>query len=185
MLRTVVASVLFSCLAYGWPDNDFNGISHVALVVNNLDEATKFYTDLGGMLVNKLSTGMYFIFWRTFYRRTLYTFWLSLPSAYVVCRNLMFSVVFVCQSVCPRGSPCDRCMGLHIPLSHGQLGLSEDLLKFLGPTPIYRQVGSWPSTERPSSCKSTQTFSRWYLGRFALLSTLPNSATGHKEQQWC
>ena len=74
MLRTVVASVLFSCLAYGWPDNDFNGISHVALVVNNLDEATKFYTDLGGMLVNKLSTGMYFIFWRTFYRRTLYTF---------------------------------------------------------------------------------------------------------------
>ena len=42
----------------------------------------------------------------------------------------MFSVVFVCQSVCPRGSPCGRCMGLHIPLSHGQLGLSEDLLKF-------------------------------------------------------
>ena len=59
MFRTVVAMAVFSCLVYGWPDNDFNGISHVALVVNNLDEATKFYTDLGGMHVNKLSTGIY------------------------------------------------------------------------------------------------------------------------------
>ena len=62
MFKTVVASVVFSCLAYGWPGNDFNGISQLALVVNNLTEATKFYTDLGGMHVHKLSTGMYFIF---------------------------------------------------------------------------------------------------------------------------
>ena len=42
---------------YGWEDNDFNGISHVAVVVEDLEEATKFYKDLGGMEVEDLSTG--------------------------------------------------------------------------------------------------------------------------------
>ena len=41
-----------------WKDNYFHGISQVAFVVANLEEATTWYTDiLGGMLVPKLSTG--------------------------------------------------------------------------------------------------------------------------------
>ena len=59
MLRTVVIISFALCLSlvYGWEDNNFNGITQVALVVHNLEEATRFYTDLGGMLVPKLSTG--------------------------------------------------------------------------------------------------------------------------------
>ena len=63
MLRTAVIIPFAFCLSlvHGWADNNFNGITQVALVVNNLQEATKFYTDLGGMLVPKLSTGKKFI----------------------------------------------------------------------------------------------------------------------------
>ena len=59
----VIAFVLCSCSVHGWLDNDFNGISQVALVVDNLEEATTFYTSIGGMLVSKLSTSKTFLFW--------------------------------------------------------------------------------------------------------------------------
>ena len=59
MLRTavIIPLALYLSLVCGWEDNNFNGITQVALVVHNLEEATRFYTDLGGMLVPKLSTG--------------------------------------------------------------------------------------------------------------------------------
>ena len=58
MMRTVVtAFVLCFCLVHGWLDNDFNGVSQVALVVDNLEEATTFYQSIGGLYVSKLSTG--------------------------------------------------------------------------------------------------------------------------------
>ena len=53
----IISFALCLSLVYGWEDNNFNGITQVALVVHNLEEATRFYTDLGGMLVPKLSTG--------------------------------------------------------------------------------------------------------------------------------
>ena len=61
----VIAFILCSCSVHGWLDNDFNGISQVALVVDNLEEATKFYESIGGMRVPKLSTSKAPLSWNS------------------------------------------------------------------------------------------------------------------------
>ena len=121
MFRALVTSIVFSCLAYGWPDNDFNGISQLALVANNLDEATKFYTDLGGMHVTRLSTGMY-------------KFFLLKHFAWRVrSREVMFSQVYICPQAYPlvsgpflgRGTPA-RGGGRGSTLVAGEVGGTMD-----------------------------------------------------------